>query len=777
MRNLLDNQYVQSPATISAKCNILQRIFSYVGILSILLNMQSNSTQAQSIDTIVCDNGGFEDDFEYYFGSTSTYYSGSNGCIPLDTGNQAIFWSSVSLPNYRRFQIVSGGTDSLVNISRTRFGSKSLLLNNKYGLESDNCQTNYEINKLVKRFKVTEENREFTIWYAAVLENPGTHVNKQPFFSIRCDLALYSDLCFDASILNCEQDRSDSLCDFDAIDSIDWACHRIKIPADQVGEIATLEIVAADCAQGCHFGYAYIDGICEDCTTNIFGSAELYEIPFDSSGLGIKYFTCEGEYITVCGNYELPSVCGEWWLESFDAPGFDIENLTIDSINQIFCFDIPKSELNSKNCHELFVALHFKSITAQLPPIFSNSIEICEEMFIEFETELTTGVCQNNGTSTMLSDDYYYIQLELLVNDLDTWTFQRVLDDPYPNESGTYLLHSGRSSTNLDLGPFFIQEGGWKLIIDYGECLDTIEVSPPAFCSGCNKFYRTRIFEITCSDNDGDVASSNPFDDTWSFTINVPGLSGNYSLTKDGGSPVSLSYGASPTHDHVIQVGTIGLECIKYTLSDGVNCISTFIVCPPKPCSNDCDLEAYLTDVYCENEDTDYYAELDVSGAGTSYYCYESFAISDPGNTVNSNYYQGSLSNTIGPFTEDVYVIVYLCPSSTCTCDRECFRIIYIPFPDCENLEYRRKKTNYNGINTATELVVIPNPIKENEFVLQSFMKNTNIEIYNSSSKLILQESFAGLEYRYRSDLPPGLYIVRYKNSGGSYSYLKVIKF
>lgn len=92
-------------------------------------------------------------------------------------------------------------------------------------------------------------------------------------FSIHCDLAPEYDLCIDAGIIDCESEREDENCEFDPLDTIDWACHRIVIPSEYVGYIATLEITAADCGEGCHFGYAYIDGICEDCDGSVFGSA------------------------------------------------------------------------------------------------------------------------------------------------------------------------------------------------------------------------------------------------------------------------------------------------------------------------------------------------------------------------------------------------------------------------------------------------------------------------------------------------------------------------
>lgn len=727
-------------------------------------------------DTLICDNGGFEDDFDYYFGYLSSFSRGSDSCKPL-SANVPVNWTlSDSLPKFRRFEIVASGTDPLVGIDKTKFGNKALQLNNRYGHNVSYCNGSFDINKIVKRFKVTEENREFTVWFAVVLEYPLDHHNSQPFFSITCDRA-DNNLCFDADLLNCSDEYYDPLCTFDPIDVVDWTCYRIRIPESMIDSIATLEIMVADCGEGDHFGYAYIDGICEECVGGSLGSVSLFDLPFDSLGVGIKYKSCDKDTITVCGSYTLPYLCGEWTVDHIEVPGFTIYNFQLQPDNT-FCFDLAKSDFTHDLCRDLYVNIYFESnISSALITQTSNSIEICPEDFDEYDIDIVIGNCQNNGTSDLLSDDYYYINIDLGVNIGDSWVMERHLNDPYPNKSGQYIIKNGIGSGTSSLGPLLIQEGSWTLVVNIGNCAKTFQINPPGFCSGCDKFYRTKIFDITCSDNPGGISTSNPFDDWWTFTINVPGSSGNYSLTKEGGPTNSYSYGSSPTHDHVIQVGNIGLECVKYILRDGVNCESSFIICPPKPCSNTCNLEAYVTDVVCDEEEEIevFYTELNLSGGGSGNYCFESFALSDPGNTGNDNYYNGTFSNPLGPFNEDIYIILYLCSSPTCTCDQTCFEVIYIPKPDCNNLEFH-SKINNSKIKNSDELFVIPNPVNNHELILQSSMKNTKFELYNSSAELIHYGSFTGPEYRYKVEISSGMYYVKYQNSEGKYKYIKVIK-
>lgn len=739
------------------------RIILFMIFSSMMLSPYESNGQT---DTLICDNGGFEDDFDYYFGYLSSFSRGSDSCKPL-SANVPVNWTlSDSLPKFRRFEIVTSGTDPLVGIDKTKFGNKALQLNNKYGHNVSYCNGSYDINKIVKKFKVTEENREFTVWFAVVLEYPPDHQNSQPFFSITCDRA-DNNLCFDADLLNCSDEYYDPLCTFDPIDVVDWTCYRIRIPESMIDSIATLEIMVADCGEGDHFGYAYIDGICEECVGGSLGSVSLFDLPFDSLGVGIKYKSCAEDTITVCGSYTLPYLCGEWTVDHIEVPGFTIYNFQLQPDNT-FCFDLAISDFSHDLCRDLYVNIYFESnISSALISQTSNSIEICPEDFDEYDFDIVIGNCQNNGTSELLSDDYYYVNIDLGVNIGDAWVMERHLNDPYPNESGQYIIKNGIGSGTISLGPLLIQEGSWTLVVNIGNCAKTFQINPPDFCSGCDKLYRTKITNITCSDIP-DPGSANPYDDTWSFHINVQGDPMDYYLI--GTSTFHYIYGTT----YNIPAGTIGHECIKIRLTGSIsNCYSDIYVCPPKPCSNDeeCTLEVIVKDVYCDNENTDSYIELDISGA-VSYLCYK--ASKTDGTLIS----QGNLSSSIlGPFTEDIWLEVKICTTAICTCSAPyCFKVIYVPKPDCENLEFRSNKTDNSGLELVSELIVLPNPINGNEMILRSSMKHTMFELYNSSSKIINSGSFSSTYFVLKTDIPSGIYFVRYKNSLGKYKYIKVIK-
>lgn len=228
------------------------------------------------------------------------------------------------------------------------------------------------------------------------------------------------------------------------------------------------------------------------------------------------------------------------------------------------------------------MTLFFKSGSSTLPPVFTNAIEICPGNFELYEIDVFTGICQDNNTSSIISDDYYYVQVDLSNLHGDTFTIERWLDDPYPNESGHYILEADTADGTFNLGPFYIQEGSWTLIVKFENCSDTFHITAPYLCSTeCNKFGRTRIFDVACSNYPGDY---DPTNDTWSFKINVPGTSGSYYVYEEGAiSPgPARYYGVSPTYDYTIQAGTIGPHCIKYIVEDQsvTTCKASFIVCP-----------------------------------------------------------------------------------------------------------------------------------------------------------------------------------------------------
>ncbi len=716
------------------------------------LNTYFSNPQAMvTTDTFVCDNGGFEDDFLYYKGYTGTYQYGSNDCTPVDGSGNDIVYTLATLPTFRRLEIVTSGVDDLTGIQRVKFGNKALKINDRHG-HIYYCSGDFGVDKIVKRFKVTEQNREFTVWYSVALENPDNHVNRQPFLNIKCDLAPDNELCFDADIIKCAQYFSDP-CSYDSIDVLDWTCHRFKIPEDKVGQIATLEIITADCGWGAHFGYAYIDGICEECdSTSALGSAILDE--------DINYISCDGDLATICGTYSDPKICGDFSQIDISVPGFDIDNVTIDTSAKTFCLDFLKSNFTFDECLEIYVEIVFSNGVFDLPAVLSNSIEICEKRYAKSHNyTIEVGGCDNNGSTDKLSDDYYMVKLNILAPETDSWILERHLVDPYSNESGSYTLMTGTGDAQLELGPFLVQEGDWWLEISFSDCEYTELIEDPGFCSGCENFNGLEISNVHCIKNEQG--------DTWGYDIRVnwadAGSNDYYQIDNS-------SYQYNQTYSFSGEMISAGCKNITLQASNPTDCKPKLKICPPKPCSYDCNLEAYVVDVVCIN-DQDFLIKMDISGIGNKQLC------SDPGYIYSYPYYFYYLN-------DETNIYLKLCDyGENCnTCQSNCYKTIYVPKPDCYYdpwktvnplKQFNRFKTNEVSYD---EIIIYPNPILNNEIIIQSKLDKTEFSIYNIDGKIIKEGVFTGNEYRFHFDNISGLYFIKYINSQGKPTFVKLIK-
>ncbi len=764
------------------------------------------------MDTLICDNGGFEDNFDFYKGYWSYFNSGSDSCAPVGIWGIPIPYAQTPLPTQNRFEIVTQGIDPLVGINKVKFGNKALKINSQYG-HDDPCWTAGGIDKIVKRFKVTNESRHFTVWYAVVLENPTNHTNNQPFINIKCDRAPEFDLCFDADSLNCENAYSDSICftgsKFQNVDVLDWTCHRINIPEEFIDSIATLEIMVADCGLGFHAGYAYIDGICEPCDGSALGF-----IAIDT----IDYVTCYLEDIptsaTVYGRYTRPNLLNNcnysedpWELISLIAPGYQIENLIIDHESMIFSFDFPITNFGNHDCLDVYLEAVFSNGTDILPPQISNTFEICQNNYIVLicggggigpvDTcgviiDIKISGCQSNGTggdndvdqTPNISDDYYYVYLTVYDPNELGWSIGRELVDPYPNEEDLFDLGYGTGDTiNMILGPFLIQEGDWWLHVYLPDCDFTTYIDAPDYCSGCDQFRDLKVGNVECY----------PSDYEWVFNLYVPNENTNppptFRLYGTGASQFPYQYNAL----NVIGSIYISGGCQVYTLVDANNqlCTSSFTICPPKPCVN-CDLDVIVKDVECVyNPKTQTYTgfkvHLDLSDidpvneqACVGY----SYTPTSSSFTYIGSYSDGSYD--FGPFTDDVYMYVKICNRGTdCpACTSACYKYLYIPKPDFvtqKEIEGRLEKRSIvkelvEGQDTKGELIVIPNPFSTDEVILRSALDHTAYEIFDMSGRFIQKGSFKGHEERITLHVTKGTYFIRYHDKNGKPAIVKMIK-
>lgn len=190
--------------------------------------------------------------------------------------------------------------DPFVGIPTTNHGRYAARINS-----STPCTAQFGVNMISRTFLLSQNKNEITFSYALVLQNPFNHDKRQPVFIARvlnqsgveidriCHVSNQNDPFF--------KKKNISVCVDNLLVYSDWLCANLKING-KTGETYTLEIYQTDCGAGAHFGYAYVDDICEACVVNPCnntGDVDLF--PTDSC------FDREQEF-KVCGKYELPVI-------------------------------------------------------------------------------------------------------------------------------------------------------------------------------------------------------------------------------------------------------------------------------------------------------------------------------------------------------------------------------------------------------------------------------------------------------------------------------------
>jgi hypothetical protein len=222
--------------------------------------------------TNLCANGGFENGntaFTHSQGILLT--SGSNNCayandIPF---NPTLPTSSVGLvPN--RMELVTNGPDPIVgSLQRTHSGSKALRINAPLDSAGRSCRGYQKETDLASTsFTVAPGSTSLTFWYAVILQQPNHYPlnGLNPFFTARLrdeTTGTVQTICLDASQRNLPV-ATDPCASTYFVAYQSWRCGSFNLKGME-GRTVTLEFIAADCALGQHFGYAYIDDICTNC--------------------------------------------------------------------------------------------------------------------------------------------------------------------------------------------------------------------------------------------------------------------------------------------------------------------------------------------------------------------------------------------------------------------------------------------------------------------------------------------------------------------------------
>ena len=316
-----------------------------------------------------CRNGNFErGDLEYYIleSNDGTLAGGgySEGHCDFDPAS-ILYLPEFEGFNVDNFLIVDNTeTDSFTGYSRVHNGTYAVKINSADPLANpiigtQECKPNRGVNKLSKKFTLESTSEELSLYFALVLEDAG-HVDdlEQPMFIAiaRAENGTVLDKICNVAIpgnpfLEEFNDDNDIDCPHNTILGKDWDCESLEV-SGEIGDTITLEIYVTDCGASAHFGYAYVDDICEPCikdSCNNTGSIDLN--PSDPC------FDTEG-FFQVCGAYTLPAInCEDGTLEDillYVVQGtdevlltLDASQLTINETDQTFCFTLEAADFPS----------------------------------------------------------------------------------------------------------------------------------------------------------------------------------------------------------------------------------------------------------------------------------------------------------------------------------------------------------------------------------------------------------------------------------------------
>lgn len=242
------------------------RIYNPGRVTDNTANASPKASSAPGNYTVSC-NGNFEDgNLSTYAGYRSTYTAGDCSFVPPSS----VAYAPASLTGSPDdFLLTSNVPDPLIPaLNQTNGGSNHAMRINSF----DPCIAGSGINMLQKTLPVTPISGRYRVnfSYALVLQDPGSsHLNQKPFFLARVlnssGVEVGSRVCRSADITNPFYHTTPTPAGFCMSPEVlvwrDWTCAFIDFDA-VVGQQYTIEFFAADCGQGAHFGYAYVDDIC-----------------------------------------------------------------------------------------------------------------------------------------------------------------------------------------------------------------------------------------------------------------------------------------------------------------------------------------------------------------------------------------------------------------------------------------------------------------------------------------------------------------------------------
>ncbi|AXG68589.1 hypothetical protein KORDIASMS9_00804 [Kordia sp. SMS9] len=564
----------------------------------------------------VCLNGDFEDgNFNNFQGFSAIddpggHTFGECGAVPT-TGVGNFAWNPVNIfSGTANFGMVTAGTDPLIaanggTLNRVNNGNFAARIN-----ASTPCTPDHGIDRLVKPITLQESgDQQVRFSYALVAEFP-SHPNENPFFIARaldangveldrlCVISNPANNPFFNQINNPVSPNGNN-CNYTTILWQDWTCGILNISGN-AGDIINLEFIAADCARGGHFGYAYVDDICaESCEggPNFQGSIELD--PFDPCEVTLPF--------DVCAAFTLPQLNGQ--TGTINSTSLDIlqngqvqQTLTNGVItgNQV-CFTVNANDFPSQTGGYDFrvnVTFNIGSGTqdasdTQTTPGQNNDYIFNNPDCCDIAASVTNVVCYDQGT-TDPSDDTWSFDLTV-TNSAGTFWNATTPNSNSGGYGGTSTIYMGLISGYNNLYGFQVSDDADP------SCSVNLAVAVPEPCSPpCELDVEVVIGE--CDDNG---TPSDYSDDFYNVSVTVTGTNGLPWMAKQklvsNGNEIVLDNVTGDVTNY--SLGSIDVSDGNWTLwiglTDYFDCLEDIFIEVPNCCNDEPYISPYWQHPAC----------------------------------------------------------------------------------------------------------------------------------------------------------------------------------
>lgn len=315
-----------------------------------------------------CPNGDVESgNFSNWQGYTGFNNNPIIGVLDLNTFAQSIVTGRHNIVSSGAYDPVVGGTILPV------------VAEGNFAIKLGNANNGAEAEIIAYTFTVDNINKNFSFWYAPVMEDPIHSLDRNPFFEYWISTTNVLNQSTDPGNLIKQKKLIADMDNpfFQVVEGQNWVYKDWQSEctdlSDFVNQQVTIYFANADCYQTAHGGYCYIDGLC---TPN----PPIANLSAPNSGCSSNSFIVDGSGSQNYDSYKwemdnLQGIVKQWDYPNMKITGtIDIGNMYKTEVGSLPDGNY-KITLTVSNCYDDDVAT--KNITITTPELDANNTYVC----------------------------------------------------------------------------------------------------------------------------------------------------------------------------------------------------------------------------------------------------------------------------------------------------------------------------------------------------------------------------------------------------------------